>query len=179
MPYLETHLKTLDFSNQLNAVRNLIETAQAKTTFWGSRVVEVNGFTGSVYLDSIVEKIQKAGKQRFDAHDLSLAERIDGIEITKKLEHFYRITDTQIRNSNLFTKLLNWVQEFLFSFYRNTRFFFDEDRPRQYFCAYSKANFLQQFGGAFDARDTHPACHGFIDSWVIAKEDLIQNLQDN
>lgn len=59
MPFLETHLNSLDFSNQLNVVRNLIEAAQGKTTFWGGRIVEMNGFTGSVYLDDIAYKNTK------------------------------------------------------------------------------------------------------------------------
>jgi len=114
MPSLDTHLSSLNFSNQLAAVKNLLDTAQVKTTFWGSRVVMVNGFTGSVYLEDIARKILTTGRQRSDADDLLPAEQIAGVETVRKLEDFYRIGDTQIQNSNFFTKFLNWIREFSF-----------------------------------------------------------------
>jgi len=140
---LETHLNSLIFSSQLTTVKNLVDTAQVKTTFWGSRVVEVNGFTGSIYLDDLARKILRTGNQRSDADDLLPAERIAGVETVRKLEGFYRISDAQIKNSNFFTKFLNWIREFSFTPY-TTRFYFEETAEGN-FRAYSEAKFLQQF----------------------------------
>lgn len=176
MPLLVTHLNSLSFSTQLDTVKNLIDTAQAKTTFWGSRVVEVNGFTGSVYLDDIANKILRAGNHRSDADDLTPAERIAGVEVVRKLENFYRVTDIQIQNSNFFTKFLNWIREFSFIPY-TTRFYIEETAEGN-FRAYSKAKFLQQFGGAFDEMHSHPASDGSFGPplRILAKEDRIRPL---
>lgn len=176
MTSLQVHLNSLNFSSQLTTVKNLINTAQVKTTFWGSRVVEVNGFTGSVSLEDIARKILRTGRQRSDADDLLLAERIAGVETVRKLEGFYRISDTQIQNSNFFTKFLNWMRECSFMPY-TTRFHIEETAEGN-FRAYSKAKFLQQFGGAFDEMRGHPASDGSFGSplRILAREDRIRAL---
>ena len=176
MPSLQVHLNSLDFSSQLATVKDLIDVAQPKTTFWGSRVVEVNGFTGSVYLDDIARKILRTSGLRSDADDLLPAERIAGVEIVKKLEGCYRITDTQIQNSNFFTRFLNWIREFsLFPY--TTRFHIKETAGGN-FRAYSETKFLQQFGGAFNTWGGHPASDGFFGPppRILAREDRIRTL---
>jgi len=176
MTSLVSHLNSLSFSTQLDTVKNLIDTAQAKTTFWGSRVIEINGFKGSVYLDDIANKILMAGNQRLEADDLTPAERIAGIEIVRKLENLYQVTDAQIRNSNFFTRLLNWIREFSFIPY-TTRFYMQETAEEK-FRAYSKEKFLQQFGGAFDEIYYHPASDGSFGPplRILAIEDRIRAL---
>lgn len=54
---LTSHIESMDFSQQLSEVNNLMGRAEATTTFWGSRVVKVDGFIGSVYLDEIAHKV--------------------------------------------------------------------------------------------------------------------------
>lgn len=176
MPSLETYLNSLSFSIHLESIKNLIDIASTKTTFWGSRVVKVNGFTGSVYLDDIANKIVRAGNQRSDADDLTPEERIAGVEVVRKLENFYRVTDIQIQNSNFFTKFLNWIREFSFMPYP-TRFFIEETAENN-FRAYSEAKFLQQFGGAFGEMHSHPACDGLFGPplRIVAREDRIRPL---
>lgn len=117
-------------------------------------------------------------EQRSDTDDLSLAERMDGVEIAKKLKNFYRITDTQIQNSNLLTRLLNWLREFCFVPYHTTRFWFEE-RGERYFRGYNETEFFQQFGNAFDAMGDHPAADSRFFSIsrqrrISVKEDLIR-----
>ena len=176
MPSLETYLNSPNFSNQLTTVNNLLDTAQVKTTFWGSRVVEVNGFTGSVYLEDIARKILRTGSERSEADNLLPAERIAGLEIVRKLVGFYRISDKQIQNSNFLTKFINWVREFSFSPY-TTRFHIEETAEYS-FRGYSEANFLQQFGGAFDRMHNHPASGGSFGPplRIVAREDRIRAL---
>lgn len=176
MPSLDTHLSSLNFSNQLATVKNLLDTAQVKTTFWGSRVVEVNGFSGSVYLDDVARKILTAGYQRSDADDLLPAERIAGVEIVRKLKDFYRVSDTQIQNSNFFTKFLNFIREFSFIPY-TTRFYIEETAEGN-FRAYSEVKFLQQFGGAFNEIHDHPASDGCFGPplRIMAREAQIRAL---
>jgi hypothetical protein len=76
----------------------------------------------------------------------------------RKLESFYRISDTQIQNSNCFTKFLNWIREFSFIPY-TTRFYIEETAERR-FRGYSEVKFLQQFGGALNEWGDHPESDG-------------------
>lgn len=166
----------LNFSREILATKNFIDSAQVKTTFWGSRVVEVKGYTGSVYLDDLARKILEAGGRRCEADDLLPAERIAGIGIVRKLKDFYRTSDIRIKNSNFFTRLLNWIREF--SFFPYTTRFYIEETAEIPFRAYSEGKFLQQFGGTFDAMHNHPASNGSFGPpfRILAKEDRIRAL---
>ncbi|MCB1111180.1 MAG: hypothetical protein H7A37_00590 [Chlamydiales bacterium] len=106
---LDARLSSLNLPNQMEEFKKLLDTAQVKTTFWGSRVVEVNGFSGSVYLDDVARKIIN---QRSDANDLLPTKQMARFAITEKLRGFYNDSDTKIQNSNFFTKFLNWIREF-------------------------------------------------------------------
>lgn len=105
---LEVHLNSLLYSLQVDAVRDMLAAAEAKITFWGSRVVEVNGFTGSVVLQEIAKKISGLSCIR----PLTPDERDEGYTILGQLNNFYRITDKQIQNANFFTKLIFLIREF-------------------------------------------------------------------
>ena len=173
MKSIKNHLNSLDFSTQLSAVKEIVENAEVKTTFWGSRVVVVKGFSGSVYLDDIAHLIICAGNKRSDADDLLPEERILGLKIVRKLEDFYSESDKQIQNSNFFTKFLNWIREYSFSPY-TTRFYLEETAENT-FLAYSKTKFLEQFGGNFGDHFHHPASFGSVGPpfRILAKEDEI------
>jgi len=99
---------------------------------------------------------------------LTPAERIAGVEIVKKLQRFYCETDAQIKNSNLFTKFLNWIREFSFMPYTDR--FFLRETAEENFCAYSASRFLQEFGRAPDRTNGH------VGRWVVAGEDQIRAL---
>lgn len=171
-----TYLNSLNCSTQLETVKNLIDSAQAKTTFWGSRVVEVNGFTGSVYLEDIADKVLKASEERVDADDLTLKERIMGIGVVRKLVGFYQVTDAEIQDSNFLTRFLNWIREFSFVPY-TTRFYIEEIAEK-YFRGFSEVKFLQQFGSWFGAIDEHPAYSGSFGppQRIVAGEKQIRAL---
>lgn len=176
MVSLEKHLNSINFSTELNRANQLINSSNTcvKTTFWGSRVVEIDGYAGSVYLEDIASKIRAASKERCEADNLILEERIAGIEMVHKLIDFYRISDNQIKNSNFFTRLINWIREFSFVPY-TTRFYFEQMAEAE-FRAYSDAKFLQQFGGTFGELHHHPASDGFFGQRTLAKEDQIRAL---
>ncbi len=158
---LKVHLDSLDFSRQLLEVKHLVNAADTKTTFWGSRVVEIKGFTGSVYLEDIAEKIVSAGRKRSDDDNLSPAERIDGIEIVAKLNGFYLVTDKEIRNSNFLTRLLNWLREFSFIPFNTTRYHI-ENTAANNFCAFSPSKYEAAFHkplSELDSGDQTLDCH--------------------
>lgn len=175
MSTLENRLNAIHFPNQLVHIKTLMDTAEAKTTFWGGRIVEFKGSNDSVGLEFIAKKILEAGRQRCDADDLTVEERIAGVEIVRKLQDFYKITDTQIKHSNCFTRLLNWLREFHIFPY-STRFHIDENAEAQ-FLAYSEERFTAQFGWNENA-DIQPGATGSFGPplRIVASEDTIRAL---
>lgn len=49
--------------------------------------------------------------QHCDADDLTLPEGIAGMEIVKKLQEFYEITDDKIAQKIFFIRFLVWIRE--------------------------------------------------------------------
>ncbi len=159
---LKSRLNNLNFSTQLDEVNKLLDKAQTKITFWGLRVVSVQGNEGYVPLDYIAEKILKASPANPDA--LTPEERIAGIEFIKKIKTFYRITDAEIKKSNLFSRLLNLVREFTFSNYA-TRFYI---KGHLSFQKYSVAKHIEEFGHdpRFDPNDKTPV------TFIVSEEKI-------
>jgi len=186
---LIAHLDSL-FPHQITDIKNLIDRAKVETAFLGSRVVTVDGFTGSVDIDDIATRILEVSKVRFKAADstpLSTEERIAGVDIVKKLNEFYIISDNDIKNCNFFTRLLNWILEFSTTptsqyyppgFFCTARFTLAFNAENN-FLAYSEARFLEQFGGAFNY-GTHPDAEDTLlpgfPMKILAKEDSVRNL---
>ena len=180
MVTVERHMGSLNFSTQLSDVKNLLDKAQAETTFWGSRVIKVQGFTGSVYLDDVAKKILEAGRTRCRADDLTPEERVAGIEIVGKLQNFYQMTDKQIQNSCFLTRFFCWIREFTFDSY--ARFHIEDplyDGTGD-FRAYSEEKFLAEFGGSYTDLRRHPASNGSFQNSsffrIVAREDRIREL---
>jgi len=169
---LNDHINSLNFSTQLEEVKNLINSAQPKTTFWANRLIEVTGFTGSVYLDDFARKVNLSSNQRVEADDLTTAERIAGIEIVKKINNLYQQTDTLIQNSNFFTRFINWISE---SLPYTPRFFISD--TEMHFRGYSKTKFVQAFGGTISDMRRHPQSAGWFETSsgkrIIAKEKAL------
>lgn len=159
MMTFDTHLKTIDVSSNLSEIKEMLDKSKVKVTFWGSRVVEVQGFTGSIYLDDLAIKITEAGHKRSETDDLSLKERIAGITIVNKVKRFYTDSDSQMEEANFFTRCINAVRTY-FS-YNTTRISIDEDEVVRNFLAYSKDKFLDQFEGSFGEEYRHNCSSGW------------------
>lgn len=181
MVTLENQLNALNFSTQLEAVKNTLIDTRPNVTFWGTRIiekVEVIGHvstTSSVSLDEIAEKVARVARQRCDADDLSLQERIVGMDIVKQLRSYYQITDTS--SKNLITRFLLWIREFTFGIpYFTDRFYFETQSEG--FWAYSEQRFLREFGGSFDEMGQHPASRGSFrpPRRILAREESIRGL---
>jgi hypothetical protein len=181
MTSLGSHINSLNFSTQLDVVKNLIgsDSAHTTTTFWGKRIVEVDGFTGSVCLDDIARKILSTSHERCNADDLKTAERISGIDIVKKLQKFYHDTDFEIQNANPVTKLFNFIVEFSNTLYTlNPAKDLREGIADKNFRTYSTNKFFQQF--RTNDYVNHPGIEGG-DSFphpqkLYVKEDHIRRL---
>lgn len=185
MVSLRTHLNNLDFARQLVLVEQLLNQpepmeqkrephVQAKVTFWGSRVVKVKGYTGTVSIDFLAKKIYQAGRKRCNADNMTIEERLAGLETTKKIKNFYKITDDEKKNSNFFTRFLVWIREFTFNPY-TTRFYLEDDAELQ-FRGFNREKFIQHFGNFFDDRDNHPAADGFFGppQRILARENILR-----
>lgn len=178
MTTLETHLYSINFSTQLEVVKNILDKAETRITFWGTRLVEVGEYTGSITLESIASRVLKASNQRCEADDLTLAERVAGLDISKRVENLYLITDKQIQNANLLTRLFRWIREFSFI---PTRLHFVgkgifAPSAEEYFQTYSKQKFIRQFGSrGFDKIDGHPAVEcTFSNEKILISKNFIR-----
>ncbi len=173
MTSLEASLGALNFSTQLEEVNKLLDGAQTDIIFWGTRVVKVNGYSGSVSLENLARKTLNVGQLRCEADDLTPSERIAGVEIVRKLQKFYKLTDTQKQNVNFITRFFIWIREFAFTPY-TTRFYIDGGPDE--FRAYSKEKFIQQFGDKFNNLDEHPSSDGGFGPplRIYAKEECIR-----
>jgi hypothetical protein len=132
---LNQKMNSLFFSKQLNELKEILDEAEVKITFWGGRVIEVGGFTGSFYLKEAILKLSQASSQRWRAKDLLPSEEITGKAIAKKMKDLYQISNIQIQNSNLITRIMNFFREFSFDY--SSLFIIDEiimynfTRPRK------------------------------------------------
>lgn len=143
---LDQYINTLNFTNELSEVNQLLSKAAGKITFWGGRVITLPGYKGCVSLDTLVSRINETANKRSKADDLTNQERIDGIEISKKLRKFYDVTDSKLSKRNCFTRLLNWIREFPIYPY-GVRFDLEDGMTDKLFKGYKESKFLQEFGG--------------------------------
>lgn len=178
MAPLASYLNSLDVSRQWDRMGTIIEKSRATTTQWGSRVVKAKGYKGFIYLSDLTKKVLVAGRQRCDADDLTVGERIQGIKIARKLNKFYQVTDKEIKRSPLLIKILDWIREFTFCYCWTTRFWC-ENKGEAYFRAYSERNFLKTFGGELDHLGEHPRADGSFGPplRVLAKAKYISKLK--
>ncbi|MBI5346574.1 MAG: hypothetical protein HZB76_05485 [Chlamydiae bacterium] len=130
METLRTHIAKMGLPNQLVDLNNLFDPtkAQTKITFWGTRVVEVKGYSRYISLSSLAKEVIMAGglhtkfdnvrsrpfKEQFDFETAQYNFYQAGVELVGKLRNYYKLTDDQIKNSNFFTRFLNWFREFFF-----------------------------------------------------------------
>lgn len=143
---IHTYINTLCAVDELKTINNLLNSSLVAVSFWGKRMITVANFKGTMTIDELTNKIFQLGKNRCNLDDLTTEERIAGIEITKKLKTFYRVTDTKILEANWFTRILNFIREFsLFTY--TIRFEIESDSIEGYFRGYSENKFKSEFGG--------------------------------
>jgi hypothetical protein len=85
-------------SSELERVSQLSQHGKIKVgvTFWGSRVVTIEGYQGSMYLEDFAKKILEAG--HLDNVDkLTATGRCAGIDIAKTIKQLYRNTDRDLK----------------------------------------------------------------------------------
>lgn len=135
---VEAYLNLLNFSTQLLDVRKLLDKAKVKTTFWGGRILEIDGFTSSISLNEITRKILEAATERPNQSVLTKKEKLAGLEIVQKLRNFYKDTDFELKKANFFTRFFVWIRES--SSYTYTLRFYIETLAEGQFQSDSKIN---------------------------------------
>ena len=139
-----TFLDRLDFAKELDILYTILTSTDVSISFWGERLVTSTRFTGSIPLDEIAKRVCQAAIQRFDANDLTLADRRTGLDITEKLIYQYRDTDALLLDSPWFTRLFSWIREFLLHF--TSMRSFTEKNLQKHFLAYTEENYREEIG---------------------------------
>lgn len=114
-------------------LRPITEQADVHLSFWGSRYLTVNGYEGSLPIDSLVEHLYKMLRQRPNFDD---TENRHGIVIENRIDHFYEKSDDLVNHSNCFTMLIVRISDFVSSIYTTlfkgqytTRYSWDGEIP--------------------------------------------------
>lgn len=141
---ISDYIDNNSFINRLEDLNEFIGKASSKVSFWGSRVITVEGYAGSYKLNDLSEKVLAIGRKFSEQDDMTLLERINGIEITKKLQSLYKQSDDELGKVNWFSRLLNWVSEL--SLYPYTTRFWVENSLKRDFRSFSEAKFKEVFG---------------------------------
>lgn len=112
---LALELSSIDFGAHLGEVREILEQSRVQTTWYGSRIITVAGYSGSIVLTDLARRVKEAALRRCIADDLTNSERLLGIQIVSKLRTWYQTSDTQIYNRNFFTRTLFLIFEWISS----------------------------------------------------------------
>jgi len=103
------------FSKNMEEVTKLLEKAEVKITFWGSRVVTVDGLDGRVSLSSLVKRscllvdILKKSETGLTPEIRAL-----GIKLDQKLYHLFDDSYSILDESNFITRLIVFIREYIF-----------------------------------------------------------------
>jgi hypothetical protein len=98
-------LNQVDFTD-LDKVKQFLAAAKPRVTFGGIRMI------GSFRLDDVAQKINSIAYNRFKSNNLTLADRVKGLDVFDALRKLYKATDEQIQNSNPVTRLFSSIGEF-------------------------------------------------------------------
>lgn len=175
---LSSHLKQFDYENNLEELSKLVGTCDpdvcSDVSFWGQRVVTVPNYSGSVSLEWLTQQVQRALYKKREKDNLTLADRIAGLDIVKKLQEFYVTTDKKLSSKFFLTRVFNWIREFSVLPY-NTRFYLEQVDARE-FTVYSKDKFKKAFGVDQDLEELtgDPLCEYSSHNYFYIREDVLR-----
>ncbi|GAB4231640.1 MAG: hypothetical protein Tsb0021_10080 [Chlamydiales bacterium] len=135
---ISSKINSLEFNDKDNLVsnltkfRNILNSCEAKVSFWGGRYITSPDSVESVSVDFIAKKILQIERHYSSDFELSLEARVLGLDLTKRVRTIYTETDKKIQSSNIFTRVFNFIREFSFFPY-TTRFYIKESSSFQRF----------------------------------------------
>lgn len=159
---IHEHINHFNFEN-FAEVDQLLATAQIKTTFFASRVLKFEGYEGSISIDKVTLKVYKAAKHRFERNNFNMQDRVSGLDVMHRLRNFYTASDDEMAKSNVLTRLINCIKQWIQSYSISARdlthqsygTFYNimvDTAPRgfkgmgAYFRVYELSNFIEEFG---------------------------------
>src|SRR5437762_1213206 len=111
---LDAYLNQSNCESQLIDINKILDKAETKVTYWGTRVVTIENYEDSVSLHTFTKRLQAAAYKRLVNNDLKYEERVAGMEILSKLEKLYTNSDADVKKSKLITKVCSAIQDVFF-----------------------------------------------------------------
>lgn len=109
--------------SNLTEVHDLFNGAATEVSFWGTRLVTVNGYEGSLRLHDL--GVDLIGTAKSGDRQLSHEERASGISLTYRLQIFYKETDGK---GNFLARIFMYIREFTFFNPYTVRFFIEDGK---------------------------------------------------
>lgn len=111
---------------ELRTFVDTIRNEDCRTNFLACRYVTISNYKGKLTLGDLTRRVIQLVKNNWD---LSANERKNGRAAMNRILNFYMITNKQLDNSNIITKII-WLFESLFGLYKepiiNKHFFVSE-----------------------------------------------------
>jgi len=104
----------IDRPAQWESLQNVLAKGRVRISFWGSRLIEVEGYSSSIFLLNFARRVHQASYAHREAQDLTSKERLAGVEIVKSLKKFYEMADGQLDKTSFVTRLFIVVWNLLF-----------------------------------------------------------------
>lgn len=122
---ISTFINNLSNDSYLTTTDQLLDLAKVKTTFWGKRVIIVEGFEGSLSINEIARDVLASPNEGQVENEMGKIDARHKQPAMRKLKKLYKDSDTNIQSKNRFTRIISRLREFSFNPYQE-RFFIDE-----------------------------------------------------
>ena len=109
---INNYVQSLD-SSKLPEMNQLLAKAEPKITFWGNREVCIGEFGGSVSVKALDQKIEQVAENGCHAENLTLQERVAGLDILTKLGKIRTKAEELENRAHWFTKIFIWIRTVL------------------------------------------------------------------
>jgi hypothetical protein len=106
MKFLEEALRYATIAE----LKTWMDHSTIQVNFWGSRLVSVEGYKGSVHLATIADKMMQITIYAWPKK-MTFEERLNGIKIAQGIEEHYVKTDEIRRTRNILTQFFGLLQE--------------------------------------------------------------------
>ena len=131
----------LEKTQSFAELRKIVEKSQPNLSFFGSRYITVEGYEGTLPINSLAKRVLEIRNKDFEFDEI---ERSHGHYIVHKINEIHNKSELQIEQSNRFTWLLTNVQ-IIFLCTLDERGDWDYDISRT-FELYTKQQFQKVFG---------------------------------
>ena len=164
----------------LREIETSLNRAASKVTFWGTRVIEIDGASFSLkhLTDKIntiasechADQITKAYKHP-TYQGLSIEQRISGMVIANRLWQLYTQTEEEFKKTHNYIKIfLNFIWEFHTNPF-NTWFFLEYDSTKSNFSFFKMKTSYPTLQDAIKQRDLESSLKNALINLVLSQEN--------